>query len=198
MSVLRIIRGLWKGFSCLEFLLFCCWFWTSDEPFFTFFLESAYELLLSFSVKTQRNFLNHSLQTPSSLYRSLQRQVSFRLLSVTVPCNCILCLRILWHLELLVRSGTKLVVHVLRAALRGSCSLGLSTFTGKFRGLLDQAAESREKGKCSVRLSPRKLLTAREPIPYNGVLLSFTVVGSEKNCLVVWKNEDRKWRPGFS
>lgn len=153
--------------------------------FLLFFLESAYELLLSFSAKTRRNFLNRSLQTPSSLYQSLQRQVSFRLLSVTVPCDYILCLRILWHVELFVRSGTKLVVHVLRAALRGSCSLGLSTFTGKFRGLLDQAAESREKEKCSVRLSPRKLLTAREPLPYNGVVLSFTVVGRKKFCLLV-------------
>lgn len=45
----------------------------------TRFLGSAYGLLPSSSVKTQRNSLNHSLQTPSSLYRSLQRQVRFRL-----------------------------------------------------------------------------------------------------------------------
>lgn len=153
--------------------------------FYWFFLESAYELSLSFSVKTQRNFLNRSLQTPSSLYRSLQRQVSFSLLSVTVPCDYILCLSIPWHLDVFLRSGTKLVVRVLWAALRGSWSLGLSAFTGKFRGLLDKAAESKEKEKCSVRLSPIKLLTAREPLPYNGVVLSFTVAGSEKFCLMV-------------
>lgn len=136
-------------------------------------------------MKTQRNFLNLSLQTPSSLYPSLQRQVRFRLISVTVLCDYILCLRILWHLELFVRSGTKLVVHILGAALRGSCSLDLSTFTRKFRGLLDRAAEGRKKEKCSVMLSPRKFLTAREPLPYNGVVLSFTVLGSEKFCLLV-------------
>lgn len=45
----------------------------------TGFLGSAYGLLPSSSVKTRRNSLNRSSQTPSSLYQSLQRQVSFRL-----------------------------------------------------------------------------------------------------------------------
>lgn len=45
----------------------------------TGFLGSAYGLLPSSSVKTQRNSQHRSLQTPSSLYRSLQRQVRFRL-----------------------------------------------------------------------------------------------------------------------
>lgn len=48
---------------------------------------SAYGLLPSFSVKTQRSSLNHSLQTPSSLYRSLQRQVSFRLFKFFNDCS---------------------------------------------------------------------------------------------------------------
>lgn len=38
----------------------------------------------------------------------------------------------------------------------------------------------------------------RTKLPYNGAVLSFTVVGSQRFCVMFGKNKDRKSTAGFS
>lgn len=84
----------------------------------TVFLGSAYGLLPSSSVKTQRNSQHRSLQTPSSLYRSLQRQVRFRLVN---DCSMITYCGSehsgIWN-YLQGMEEKQIVVHILKAALK--------------------------------------------------------------------------------
>lgn len=38
----------------------------------------------------------------------------------------------------------------------------------------------------------------RTELPYNGAVLSFTMVENERLCVMFGKNKDRRSRPGFS